>query len=470
MYRNAALESYIYQSCDLKNIQLGDHVCFFYQNDKDKNIIVDYIIQGLELNQKVVCITHSKDYKSILILLENFQFKFQNYVDNKQLIFITIDSLLENNILNYQAFVDFYKKISEEALKEGYSFLRIYNDMSWVKDFLDQKENFVKLEAILTEDFYKQSPTIGFCGFQKDLFSSNFLNNLLEAYELFYLDHKICPNNFYIPAKISCLEQNDKDLLEYKIARIKENKYRERQISHIYKQTEELRDFSHMIAHDLKGPLRRVNVLNDIIKTEYVSVLDNAVLNLHDKLSYSLKDMNDRMNGLIELTNLTNQKNFKRQKINTLIAESTYYFETELSEFEGNFQLNLREDILPLELSRDLILQLFENIFNNSIKFRKKDEKLLIKIESTKDEYDNVQVVISDNGVGFNSQFKGHIFKPFQRLHLDHEYEGQGMGLAICHRIMQKHKGSIMAEGCENQGATITLIFPKPDVPSNLST
>ena len=461
MYRNLALKSYIYQSCDLKNIQLGDHVCFIYENG-DENIILDYVIEGLKLNQKVACIAHSKDQLTILDLLKNHPFKIQDYLDKNQLIFINLDSLLEKNNLNHQDFIKFYQDILKNSLKEGYPTLRIFNDMTWITNFLNDKEKFIKLEALLTENFYNKSSALGVCGFKKDFFSPSFLNDVLECYQLFYFDHEICPNNYYIPTKISSLEKNDQDLFDYKIARLKEDKYRERQISHLYKQTEELRDFSHMIAHDLKGPLRRINVINDIIKTEYKSVLDKAVQELHEKLSYSLKDMNDRMNGLIELTNLTAQKNFKPQKLDRLILESVQKFEGEFSRIDGDLKLNFEKNLPEFSLNRNLILQLFENIFNNSIKFRKKEEKLTIGIEILRDDYKNIQVIISDNGVGFNPQFKSHIFKPFQRLHLDHEYEGQGMGLAICFRIMQKHGGSIEAESLEDKGTKIILTFPKP--------
>ena len=172
--------------------------------------------------------------------------------------------------------------------------------------------------------------------------------------------------------------------------------------------------------------------------------------------------MNDRMNGLIELTNLNHQKSFKHHCLQELLMESTSSFKDEMSEIGGSFQFNIEHKLPSLELSRELILQLFENIFNNSIKFRKKQEPLCIKIELTRDTYENIKINIIDNGIGFNAQFKSHIFKPFQRLHSDHEYEGQGMGLAICFQIMQRQKGSIMAESQEGKGTKITLTFSKP--------
>jgi len=111
-----------------------------------------------------------------------------------------------------------------------------------------------------------------------------------------------------------------------------------------------------------------------------------------------------------------------------------------------------------------LIYQLFYNLINNSLKFTKKDTPPVISIESsiffqadTKIE----KIMIRDNGIGFEQQYADKIFDLFQRLHSRFDYEGTGIGLSICKKIVDNHHGIIYAEGDEDKGSRFTLILPE---------
>jgi light-regulated signal transduction histidine kinase (bacteriophytochrome) len=102
---------------------------------------------------------------------------------------------------------------------------------------------------------------------------------------------------------------------------------------------------------------------------------------------------------------------------------------------------------------------LFKNILSNSIKFQHPDNKPVIHIQAS--HLDTlIKVTFRDNGIGFAPEYGKRIFQMFRRLHGRHEYEGTGMGLAICKRIMEKHSGNITAESENGKGATFTCWFP----------
>jgi len=139
---------------------------------------------------------------------------------------------------------------------------------------------------------------------------------------------------------------------------------------------------------------------------------------------------------------------------------------------EKNVVINIGR--LPVIQGNDFqYRQLFKNLFENAIKFSKKniplkvdvktksvteDEKYLFKLENQKKFY---RIEIGDNGIGFNQNYAEKIFQPFVRLHSRAKYEGKGLGLAICKKIVMNHKGIIYAEGNENKGSRFVLILPE---------
>lgn len=107
--------------------------------------------------------------------------------------------------------------------------------------------------------------------------------------------------------------------------------------------------------------------------------------------------------------------------------------------------------------------QLFYNLVLNSFKFSKEGEPPLINIISTIIQQDDKafhKISVSDNGIGFDAEYKDIIFKTFARLHTLDEYEGTGLGLASCKKIVERHHGTISASSIENEGATFTILLP----------
>ncbi|MCZ6512695.1 MAG: ATP-binding protein, partial [Nitrospinae bacterium] len=120
-------------------------------------------------------------------------------------------------------------------------------------------------------------------------------------------------------------------------------------------------------------------------------------------------------------------------------------------------------DSLPtVEADRIQMRQLFPNLISNSIKFHLKEEPPLIHIKASLCKQSNMwKITVQDNGIGFNEKHLSKIFKPFQRLCGKDEFEGNGMGTAICHKIIENHHGAITAQSVPNQGSTFIVKLPK---------
>ena len=168
---------------------------------------------------------------------------------------------------------------------------------------------------------------------------------------------------------------------------------------------------------------------------------------------------------------------FQRTDLNMLAREAIAELEIEIE--KSNARILVSE--LPVIWAiPSLMKQLFHNLVSNAIKFRKKGVEPIIQIEAKKvnDPDHSVpaslnggkrhRVTISDNGIGFDPKYAEEIFKVFKRLNSYHEYEGTGVGLSICKKIIETHHGSITAQSEQGKGSTFSFVLPEKQSGTNL--
>ena len=165
---------------------------------------------------------------------------------------------------------------------------------------------------------------------------------------------------------------------------------------------------------------------------------------------------------------------FKKTDLNVLVKEATSELEIEIEKTNANIQM----DGLPIiQVIPSLMQQLFYNLINNAIKFRKKDVPPVITIHTekmgpeeisryTKNSHSNhyYKITVTDNGIGFDDKHADEIFVVFKRLHSYHEFEGTGVGLSICKKIVEKHNGFIIAESEPDKGSTFIIGLPEKPI------
>jgi PAS domain S-box-containing protein len=233
---------------------------------------------------------------------------------------------------------------------------------------------------------------------------------------------------------------------------------------------QELASFAYVSSHDLQEPLRK-------IQTFASRILESEAANLSPKGKDYFGRMQNaalRMQTLIEdllaysRTNTT-EKNFERVDLNVILEEVRNDLKEAIDEKKA---VIISEPLPELDVVRFQFGQLLTNILGNAIKFSKPDSAPQIhitagivkgdKIPGTQGHADRSyhHIAIRDNGIGFEPEHKHKIFEVFQRLHGRTEYGGTGIGLAICKKIMDNHKGIITAESEPDQGATFHLFFP----------
>jgi two-component system, sensor histidine kinase and response regulator len=212
----------------------------------------------------------------------------------------------------------------------------------------------------------------------------------------------------------------------------------------------ELESFSYSVAHDLRAPLRAVNSYAQILKEDYEQYIDadgkQVLKNIHNNAT--------KMGALID--ELLTFSRLGRKEIHKTTIDMNTMLQSIVDDFKQTTQVQAAIHIgsMPVvQADYTLLHQVLVNLLSNAIKYSAKKEHPVVEIFTEQQDGKTV-FVIKDNGAGFDMQFADKLFGVFQRLHSEKEFEGNGVGLAIVHRIISKHGGRVWAEGKENMGAT----------------
>jgi light-regulated signal transduction histidine kinase (bacteriophytochrome) len=161
----------------------------------------------------------------------------------------------------------------------------------------------------------------------------------------------------------------------------------------------------------------------------------------------------------------TAAKPFQRVALAEVVGDVVSDLQIRMEENSGKVETS---DLPVIDGDPTQLRQLLQNIIGNALKFKKPGVDPVVKVTAqTLDHHDlksqgpAIVLTISDNGIGFDNKFREQIFTIFQRLHTRNEYEGTGIGLATCRKIVERHGGTINADGTENEGSIFTIILPK---------
>lgn len=223
----------------------------------------------------------------------------------------------------------------------------------------------------------------------------------------------------------------------------------------------ELEQYAHAASHDLKQPIRTINsfaqLLDRHLKTNGID--DPVSAEYLDFILKSSKNMGDLVEDLLEFGKISSAKNeqFKLVELIDIVELVKNEFLKEMRDEKIILTVaHLPElNLIPVKMK-----QLLRNIFGNAIKFRKENQPLLINISATEKE-SCWEIRISDNGIGIEEQYIEKIFEPFRRLHSKEQFEGSGLGLATCQKIVNLHHGKIWAESKKGIGTTIIFTLSK---------
>ena len=236
------------------------------------------------------------------------------------------------------------------------------------------------------------------------------------------------------------------------------------------KSNEELEQFAYVASHDLQEPLRKIRSFGDRLTTKYSNQLDDTARDYIARMQRASERMQNLIQDLLKFSRVSrNLEKFKPVDLNQVLEDVL----TDLQISIENTNVAITHDPLPvINGNVTQLQQLFQNILSNAIKFRRENVPPEISVSTEKVtgkslDFENInpaqkyyEISIKDNGIGFDDQYLDKIFSIFQRLHGRNEYEGTGIGLAICEKVVSNHQGYITAHGEKGKGAEFKIYLP----------
>lgn len=247
---------------------------------------------------------------------------------------------------------------------------------------------------------------------------------------------------------------------------ITERKQTEETLAHcaeLMRSNEELTQFVYVASHDLQQPLRRILSFGDRLSTHSAGTLDEEGRDYLESMQNAALHMSQLIQSLLEWSRVTaTGQVFETADFNEIISDTMTDLDVRIQETGGRVEV---KHLPTLMADRLLIRQLFQNLIGNALKFHKENVPPVVHIHSQREEEGDWEIHVTDNGIGFEERHLDRIFRPFQRLHGKSEFEGSGIGLAICNKIVARHSGQITARSQPGIGSVFVVTLPATPMP-----
>jgi len=232
----------------------------------------------------------------------------------------------------------------------------------------------------------------------------------------------------------------------------------------------DLEQFAYVASHDLQEPMRKIRAFGDRLEVKCKDLLDETAQECVSRMQSAAARMQELIEGLLTLSRVTRRAHdFEQVDLGEIVQQVVGDLESQIERVQGRVEVGKMPTIQAEPLQ---IRQLLQNLIGNALKFHRADEPPVVKIEaryvtpreqrqtrkSLADE--KCRITVEDNGIGFDTQYAERIFGIFQRLHPRDVYEGTGIGLAICRRIVEYHGGEISVQSVPGKGSTFEVLLP----------
>jgi signal transduction histidine kinase len=229
----------------------------------------------------------------------------------------------------------------------------------------------------------------------------------------------------------------------------------------------DLQDFANIASHDLQEPLRKIQIFSDLLQGHYEKILDERGVDYLQRMKSASSRMQDLIDDLLTYSRIsTKSQPVTSVDLNDTVREVLLDLDMQIEKTGAQIEVG---ELPIVEADPIQMNQLIQNLVANALKFHKKDQNPKIKIQMvpmdgsvSEEAIDGryCQFSVEDDGIGFDQRFAERIFNPFQRLHGREDYEGSGMGLAICRKIVERHGGNIAAKSNKGKGAAFIVTLP----------
>ncbi|HYH04162.1 MAG TPA: substrate-binding domain-containing protein, partial [Bacillota bacterium] len=298
----------------------------------------------------------------------------------------------------------------------------------------------------------------------EDLIKSDQLLNLIVTpivFEHYQFGYFVCdyrdtsPLGFksFWPQLSSCLRGR-----YFLTQRVKAEESLQRQKEELARSNAELQQFANVASHDLQEPLRKIMAFTERLKYSIPENMNEQSRDYLERVQNATGRMQILINDLLDYSRVTSKAQpFSEVALDEIVRDVLQDLEVKIAENQAVIEV---EDLTAIDADPLQMRQLFQNLISNAIKFHRVGVNPRIRIYQRLIDESSMEFAVEDNGIGIEAAFHERIFQVFERLHSRSEYEGTGIGLAICKKIVERHHGTITVESAPNVGTCFIIRLP----------
>lgn len=273
---------------------------------------------------------------------------------------------------------------------------------------------------------------------------------VLETISKRFSDESAALSGILVNSRDVTKRQEDEERLQLFTQKLKES-------------NKELEDFAYIASHDLQEPLRKVQAFGERLNKKFGDKLEGEGKDYIRRMQDAATRMQSLIEGLLTYSRVsTKAQPFVKTNLKKICEEVVSDLEVRIEQTNASITI---ENLPEIEADSLQMRQLFQNLISNAIKFQTEGTKPIIRVFSEKSETENkYRIFVEDNGIGFDEKYLDKIFGVFQRLHGRSEYEGSGIGLSVCKKIVERHGGEITAKSSIGEGTTFIISFPVKNI------
>ncbi len=250
----------------------------------------------------------------------------------------------------------------------------------------------------------------------------------------------------------------DRDITEQKAA----ERELQRALAELERSNAELEQFAYVASHDLQEPLRKIRAFGDRLRSKCADLLTDKGIDYLDRMQNAAARMSTLIENLLSLSRVTTKgQPLVRVDMNQVAEDVVSDLEAQVQRAGGQVQVG---DLPTIDADPTQMRQLLQNLIGNALKFHRDGVPPVVEVAGevcpNQDGQESCRLTVGDNGIGFEQRHLERVFGVFQRLHPRDEYGGTGIGLAICRKIVQRHRGEITARSNPGEGSTFIVTLP----------
>ena len=371
---------------------------------------------------------------------------------------------------NLLAYLDAEDSPANHAVKSGSIYivqnLALEAPTNWSQQLLDQGCRAVISLPLVVHQFL--CGTLNICANQTDVFDGAEVELLTEladntAYGMAalqtqtalkraneILEHKVAQRtaelsqaNEQLQLKVEEQKQTAAHLKEFALKLERSNR--------------DLQDFAYIASHDLQEPLRKIIAFSDRLLAKHGDTLAQQGVEYFKRIQHAARRMQTLIDNILDFSRVTTRAQpFTPINLTLVVQEVLTDLEIQIARTGGQIKV---ESLPTIEADPTQMRLLLQNLISNALKYHRPDQPPIVEIRG-KIEENHCQLTVADNGIGFDEKYLEQIFTIFQRLHGRSSYEGTGIGLAICRKIVERHNGSITARSTPNLGSVFSILLP----------